>query len=306
MRVVTLLPAATEMVAALGGAGQLVGISHECDFPPELSGLPRVTLTSVDGEASSAAIDAEVRRLRTDGRPVIGIDARQLQALAPDLVITQGLCEVCAVADGEAYRLAEALPRPPRLLSLAATTLEGIFADLRAVAAAIGLPEEAEELEAGLRSRLRRLRSRQAAGRPRVVCIEWLEPLYLAGHWVPELVEAAGGEDVGAAPGTHSRPRDWTEIADLRPDLLAVMLCGFGVDRARRELAAVADPEAVRVLRSAPVWIVDGNAYTSRPGPRLVDGAERLQAMLQGRPMPGLVRWPPPPQPSPLPSRPTS
>jgi iron complex transport system substrate-binding protein len=301
MRVVTLLPAATEIVAALGGAGQLVGISHECDYPPEVTGLPRVTVTPVDAEAPSAAIDAEVRRLRSEGGPVIGVDAAQLRRLDPDLLVTQGLCEVCAVADGAVHRLAVAMEPPPRVLSLAATTLAGIFGDIRAVGTAIDLADEADELEAGLRHRLSRLRARRPPGRARVVCLEWLDPLYLAGHWVPELVDAAGGEDVGAAAGSHSQRRDWRDLAALRPDFLAVMLCGFGVERARRELACVADPEALSVLRSAPVWVVDGHAYTSRPGPRVVDGVDRLQAMLYDREMPGLVRWRPPTRPLPFP-----
>lgn len=306
MRVVTLLPGATEIVAALGGAGRLAGISHECDFPPEVTGLPRVTQTPVDPAAPGAAIDAEVRRLLSGGRPVIAVDAAMLRRLAPDLIVIQGLCQVCAVADGEVYRLADAMTPPPRVLSLSATTLDGIFGDIRAVGAALDLEDEADELVAGLRYRLGRLRAGRPAARARVVCLEWLDPLYLAGHWVPELLEAAGGEDVGAAPGSHSRPREWSEIRDLRPDLLAVMVCGFGVERSRRELDAVGCREALDLLHRLPVWIVDGNAYTSRPGPRVVDGAERLQAMLQGREMPGLVRWRPSARPLPLPPNPTS
>ena len=291
MRVVTLLPAATEIVAALGGAGHLVGISHECDYPPALMHLPRVTATTVDTEAPGAAIDAEVRRLRETGRPVIAADAEQLRRLAPDLIVTQGVCQVCAVADGEVRRLADALAPVPVVLSLQAATLAGIFEDIRAVARAIDLDPEADELVAGLESRLARLRARRPDGRPRVVCIEWLDPLYLAGHWVPELVAAAGGEDVGAARGSHSARREWGALAALRPDVVAIMLCGFGVERARRELAAVTDRAARAVLGAGPVWVLDGNAYTSRPGPRVVDGAERLAAMLHGREAPGLARW---------------
>jgi len=291
MRVVTLLPAATEIVAALGGAEHLVGISHECDFPPALLHLPRVTTTPVDVAAPGAAIDAEVRRLRAEGRPVIAVDAERLRTLRPDLIVTQGLCEVCAVADGEVRRLADALAPPPLVLALRATTLAGIFEDIRAVARAIALDDEADELVAGLASRLGRLRARRPAGRPRVLCIEWLDPLYLAGHWVPELVEAAGGEAIGAAPGSHSARWEWDELPAVRPDVVAVTLCGFGVERARQELAAVAAPAARGFLEARPVWILDGNAYTSRPGPRVVDGAERLQAMLQGREAAGLSRW---------------
>ncbi|HUF34387.1 MAG TPA: ABC transporter substrate-binding protein [Gemmatimonadales bacterium] len=287
----TLLPAATEIVAALGGAGHLVGISHECDYPPALMHLPRVTTTPVGTAAPSAAIDAEVRRLREAGRPVIAADAEQLRRLAPDLIITQGVCEVCAVADGEVRRLADALAPVPAVLSLRAASLAGIFDDIRAVARAIDLDPEADELVVGLESRLARLRSRRPDHRPRVVCIEWLDPLYLAGHWVPELVEAAGGEDLGAAPGSHSARREWSALPALRPDFVVTMLCGFGVARTQRELEAVTAPDARAALAARPVWIVDGNAYTSRPGPRVVDGAERLQAMLHGRDAPGLARW---------------
>lgn len=306
MRVVTLLPAATEIVAALGGAGRLAGISHECDFPPEVTGLPRVTRTPVDPAAPGTVIDAEVRRILAGGRPVIAVDAAMLRRLAPDLIVTQGLCEVCAVADGEVFRLADAMTPPPRVLSLTATTLHGIFGDIRALGAALDLADEADELVAGLRYRLGRLRARRPLARARVVCLEWLDPLYLAGHWVPELLDAAGAEDVGAAPGSHSRRREWAEIGGLRPHLLAVMVCGFGVERSQRELEAVARPEALELLHSLPVWILDGNAYTSRPGPRVVDGAERLQAMLEGRELPGLVRWRPSARPLPLPPNPTS
>jgi iron complex transport system substrate-binding protein len=221
---------------------------------------------------------------------VIGIDAEALRRLSPDLLITQSLCEVCAVADGEAHRLAAALDHPPRVLRLGGTTLSGVWQDIRAVGAALGLPHQAEALVAGLEDRLARLRADAPAARPRVLCVEWLDPLYLAGHWVPELVEAGGGRDVAAVPGSHSARREWREVAGLRPDLILVLLCGFGIERARAELEAVG-PEARAVLDSAPVWILDGNAYTSRPGPRLVDGAERIAAALRGRELPGLSRW---------------
>jgi iron complex transport system substrate-binding protein len=291
MRVVSLLPGATEIVATLGGADRLVGISHECDHPASVLDRPRVTTTPVDPRLSSAAIDAEVRRLRDGGRPVIGIDAAALRRLAPDLLITQSLCEVCAVADGEAYRLATALDRPPRVLGLGGTTLAGVWQDVRAVGAALGLTREAETLVAGLEGRLALLRADAPAARTRVLCVEWLDPLYVAGHWVPELVEAAGGADVAARPGSHSARLTWGEVARLRPDLVLVLLCGFGIERSLAELEAIG-PDAREVLGgAAPVWVLDGNAYASRPGPRLVDGAERIAAALRGREMPGIARW---------------
>ena len=295
MRVITLLPAATEIVAALGGAGYLVGISHECDYPASVQGLPRVTATPVDIAAPGAAIDAEVRRLRDAGRPVIGIAADLLHRLEPDLVITQGLCQVCAVADGEVHRLTAAMHPAPRVLSLDARNLDGIWTDIRRVGQALDLEDEAEELMLGLQSRMRRLLSAPPANAPRVLCVEWLDPLYLAGHWVPELVAAAGGQDVGAQPGIHSVRRRWGELSGLRPDHLVVMLCGFGIERARAELRSLQDSEALELLQQVPVSIIDGNAYTSRPGPRVVDGAQRIQWALAGRPSPDVERWQPQP-----------
>jgi iron complex transport system substrate-binding protein len=294
MRVMTLLPAATEMVAALGGADQLVGISHECDFPPTLGPIPRVTTTPIDPAAPGAAIDAEVRALRQARRAVIAVDAALLQRLAPDLIVTQDLCEVCAVADGEVHRLASALPRQPVVLSLGGRTLGGVWEDLRSVSRALGREGDGEALVTRLVSRLERLATGAPAHRPRVVCVEWLDPPFLAGHWIPELVEAAGGMDVGARAGAHSRRTTWPDIAALRPDLVIVMLCGFGVERSVIELHALLDAEGRRLLGDAPVWVIDGNAYTSRPGPRLVDGAERLRSAILGREMDGLIRWHPP------------
>ena len=292
MRVVSLLPAGTEIVAALGGTGHLVGISHECDYPRSVQGLPRVTSTPIDPRSSGAAIDAQVRRLREAGRPVIALDAGQIRKLRPDLIITQGLCEVCAVSDGEVYRLAEAIHPAPRVLALVARDLGGIWRDIHDVGTALDLADEAEELVLELQTRLQRLRP-MAAPSPRVLCIEWLEPLYLAGHWVPDLVEAAGGTDVAARPGAHSAVSTWETAAALRPDLVLVMLCGFGLERSRLELDRLDLPAAGQLLRSTPVWLLDGNAYTSRPGPRIVDGAERLQCAMVGEERAGLTRWQP-------------
>ena len=291
MRVVSLLPAATEIVAALGNQSLLVGISHECDYPASVLHLPRVTTTPIDIEASGAAIDAEVRRLSQAGEPVIAIDESALRQLAPDLIITQDLCQICAVSDGQVYRLAASLQPAPRVLSLSARNLAGVWRDIRAIGAALQLSDDAEELVLGLQSRLRTLALEPSAHSPRVLCIEWLDPLYLAGHWVPELVATAGGVDVGAAPGSRSARAEWADLTSLEPECLLVMLCGFDIERSRAELDQLVHPEALELFSRVPTWIMDGNAYTSRPGPRLVDGVRRMRAAFDGRTMAGLERW---------------
>ncbi len=285
---VTLLPAATEIVAALGDVSMLVGISHECDFPSWIQHLPRVTTTSVNAAADSVTIDAEVRSLRQSGKPVIAIDADQLRRLAPDLIIAQELCEVCAVSGGQVHRLATTLRPTPRVLSLTARDVGGIWTDIQSVGTALKLEDEAEELVLGLQSQLRKLRISRGVRRPRVLCVEWLDPVYLAGHWVPELIAAAGGIDVGAAPGTHSAQSSWSDLIRLEPDLIIIGLCGFGVDRTRGELERLQDSQALELLCRIPTWIIDGNAYTSRPDPRVVEGASRIRSAMLHQVMPGL------------------
>jgi iron complex transport system substrate-binding protein len=283
------------MVCALGADHDLVGVSHECDYPPAVTRLARVTVTPIDQSRPGVEIDAEVRALRAAGRPVIGVNPDQLRALAPEIVLTQDLCEVCAVADGEVHRLADSLDRPPRIISLTARDLDGIWHDIRVVGESIGRRENAERLVAALTARLARLGDTQPAARPKVLCVEWLDPLYLAGHWVPQLIEAAGGADVGAVAGFHSVATRWENVADTRPELVIVAICGFGVERAFKELADLADNHWLN-SSSCPVWVLDGNAFTSRPGPRVVEGAELMQSALLGIERPGLIRYEKDPQ----------
>jgi iron complex transport system substrate-binding protein len=289
-RIVSLLPAATEIVCALGAEDSLVGISHECDYPPSVTPLPRVTLTTIDQARAGVEIDAEVRRLRSAGKAVIGVDADQLVALAPDVILTQDLCEVCAVVDGEVHRLARSLDPLPRMISLTARDLGGIWEDIRVVGEAIGLGHQARSLVAALRQRLSSLAADPPAPRPRVVCIEWLDPLYLAGHWVPQLIDAAGGLDVGAVAGSHSVVTDWERIFAGAPDLVIVAICGFGIERSFKELAALDDNHWLNST-SSPVWVLDGNAFTSRPGPRVVEGAALIQSAMRGIERRGLARY---------------
>jgi iron complex transport system substrate-binding protein len=283
MRVVSLLPAATEIVAALGGLGRLVGVSHECDFPPEVRSLPRVTRTHVDPAMPSAAIDRAMAEARRTGISPVEVDVDLMAHLRPDVLIGQSVCDVCAVGEGELARVVATLMPTPWVVTLHAHTLDQVFLDIGKVGEALELRDEAEELDAGLRYRLRRVQTRHAAPlhKPRVLVLEWLDPPYVAGHWVPELVELAGGQDVAGTPGEPSRARPWQELAALAPDVVVVALCGFDIPRAQTELAAVTDPHARAVL-GRRVEFLDGNAYTSRPGPRLVDAAETLARLIRG------------------------
>lgn len=297
MRVVSLLPAATEIVTALGGRGMLVGVSHECDYPPEVRSLPHVTRTRIDAAQSSGAIDRAIAEAKRTGASPIEVDARLVAHLRPDVIIGQAQCEVCAVGEGALASLVAALMPTPWVVTLHAHTLEGVFQDIRKVGEALGLPCEATELIAGLRYRVRRLARRRvperrggggSGGEPRpagpelrVLVLEWLDPPYVAGHWVPELVALAGGTDVGNVAGGPSRVRPWGELAALAPDLVIVALCGFDVPRAQQELQAVTDADAQALFRRR-VEFLDGNAYTSRPGPRLVDAAALMSRWIAG------------------------
>jgi len=284
MRVVSLLPAATEIVAALGALGRLVGVSHECDFPPEVRSLPRVTRTRIDPAMPSGAIDRALADAKRTGVSPVEVDINLVAHLRPDVLIGQSVCDVCAVGEGELTRLVTTLMPTPWLVTLHAHTLDEVFLDIRKVGEALELRDEAEELEAGLRYRLRRVAARVQGSTkvPRVLVLEWLDPPYVAGHWVPELVALAGGQDVGSTAGERSRPRPWDELTALAPDLVVVALCGFDVPRAQVELDAVTDREARVLLERRRVEFLDGNAYTSRPGPRLVDSAEILTRLILG------------------------
>lgn len=281
MRIVSLLPGATEMVAALGALDDLVAVSHECDYPAAVRDLPRVTTSPIDPTASSRGIDFAVRAALERGEPVIGVDAAALRSAAPDVILTQSLCEVCAVDGDEVRTLADTLDKEARVLSLGGTDVQGVLADIRAVGSAIGRSPEAEHLVNDLTRRYAAISAdTSATSRSRVVCIEWLDPVFLAGHWVPELVAAAGGEDVGAKAGEHSRQVDWAHVASLEPDVMLIMPCGFDVERTRAELPELKDETARRLLSETPYRILDGNAYTSRPGPRIVEAVERIREAL--------------------------
>ena len=281
-RVVSLLPAATEIVAALGALDQLVGVTHECDHPAAVARLPRVTASAVDRDAPSAAIDAEVRELAASGAPVFTLDAAVLASLEPDVVLTQTLCDVCALPAGAVDRAIAALPDAPTAVTLAATTLDGVWEDVRRVGEAIGRGAEAEALVDASVARLRRVHEVLKAARtprPRVAVLEWLDPPFAAGHWVPELVRRAGGVDVLAQAGAHSTVVGVEAVRAATPEVLLLAPCGFDVERAACEGAALLERGEWCWARACDVWALDGNALTSRPGPRLVDAVETMAAV---------------------------
>lgn len=283
MRIVSLLPAATEIVAALGAGSELVGVTHECDHPPAVASLPRVTRSAVDATRAPGEIDREVRALASTGGALFALDEARLAALAPDVMLTQALCEVCAVDEGDVRALAARLAPAPAVVTLGGTTLGGVFDDVRRVAGAIGRAPQGEAVVAELEARVRAVHERlkaERAPRPRVAVIEWTDPLYAAGHWTPELVRRAGGVDVLAQAGEHSRPVTADAVRAATPEAVIIAPCGFDLARATAELER---------LRASPEWewardvawhALDGNAFLSRPGPRLVDALEALAHLL--------------------------
>jgi iron complex transport system substrate-binding protein len=281
-RIVSLLPAATEIVAALGALDQLVGVTHECDHPAGAMHLPRVTASAIDRDSSSAAIDAGVRALASAGAPVFTLDAALVTALAPQVLLTQSVCEVCALPESEVERAVRALAVAPAVVSLGGTTLDGVWEDVRRVGDAIGRRTEAEALIAAAVARMRRVHETLRAARaprPRVAVIEWMDPLFAAGHWSSELVRRAGGVDVLAEPGAHSVQVDAGTVRASDPEVLLFAPCGFEVDRAAREAHALLEGDAWRWARDRAAWALDGNALTSRPGPRLEDAIEVMASI---------------------------
>ncbi|MFL5618975.1 MAG: ABC transporter substrate-binding protein [Gemmatimonadaceae bacterium] len=281
-RIVSLLPAATEIVAALGAIDQLVGVTHECDHPSSAMHLPRVTGSAIDRDASSAAIDADVRALASAGAPVFTLDVALVASLAPQVLLTQSVCEVCALPESEVDRAVAALAVAPAVVSLGGTTLEGVWDDIRRVGDAIGRCAEAEALIATATARMRRVHETLKAARaprPRVAVIEWMDPLFVAGHWSPELVRRAGGMDVLAAPGAHSVQVGVEAVRAADPEVLLFAPCGFDVGRAAREAEALLDTDDWRWANDRAAWALDGNSLTSRPGPRLVDAIEVMAAI---------------------------
>lgn len=284
MRIASLLPSATEIVCALGLEDQLVAVMHECDFPPSVRDKPVVTASVLRANATSRHIDRHIRRMVHEGSSLYHLDADRLQGLQPDLVLTQELCAVCAVSYPIVETAARRLGGTTQLVSLEPESLADVFGHIRLVGRLTGQQRLAETVVARLQERVADVRRRLAGSAPRrVVCLEWIDPLFGGGHWNPELVTLAGGVDPLGRPGQPARVISFAEVIAAAPDVIVVMACGFSLERSLREMPLLerrpgwADLPAVR---RGEVYVVDGNAYFSRPGPRLVDSLEILAGLL--------------------------
>ncbi|MGO9823106.1 MAG: ABC transporter substrate-binding protein [Solirubrobacteraceae bacterium] len=273
------MPSATEMLFALGLGPEVVAVTHECDYPPAARQLPRVTRDMLPNGLSSAQIDAAVKERTLIGESIYALDADALGELEPDLIVTQALCSVCAVSFEDVRAIAEEIPTRPRVISLDPHTVGEVLGDARTLARATDSNDAAVELVRDAAARIDRIRvAVKDARRPRVVALEWLDPPFAAGHWTPQLIEFAGGEDVLGFPGENSEERSWEEVAAARPDIVIVMPCGYDADIAHREAEMHRDELAT--LGAGGVVAVDASAYFSRPGPRIVDGLELLASIL--------------------------
>ena len=286
MRIVSLVPHATELLFALGLGDQVVAVTHECDFPPAARDRPKITSDRLAPDLSAGAIDAAVRELTERGEAIYALDERRLRALEPDLIVTQELCPVCAVSYEEVVDVADAIPSSPRVVALDPKTLGESFADARTIAQATGARDAALDLVARQRLRVDAVRVAVRGAPPvPVAALEWLDPVFVAGHWTPQLVELAGGRDVLGFPGEPSQRSTWEAVAAARPEVVVCMPCGYDAERARDEALDFADE--LRTLGARRVVAVDASAYFSRPGPRLVDGLELLAHLLHPDRVPG-------------------
>jgi iron complex transport system substrate-binding protein len=285
MRVASLLPSATEMVYFAGAGDALVGVTHECDHPPDVERLPSLTSSKIGHDMTSAEIDAAVEKHLTDTGSIYALDVSLLEKLAPDLIITQGLCDVCAISMDLVEEAVAGLENEPGVLSLNPTSLHDVLRDAIRVGEALGRGDETREKVAVLEERLARVEEvTRGLPRPRVGSIEWLDPPFSAGHWVPEMVRIAGGEELFARAGEPSARLTWEEVFEAAPEVLVLMPCGFGtgraVEEARHVLPGLSGWKDLPAVKDGRVWAVDANSYFSRPAPRLVDGVEILGGIL--------------------------
>lgn len=285
-RIVSLLASATEIVCALGHRDALVARSHECDFPEDVARLPSVTETKIAHHRPSAAIDREVRTIVEQGLSVYRVDAERLRALKPDVIVTQTQCEVCAVSFKDLEgALADWTGTAPHVVPLAPYALADVWQDIVRVADALSVPERGRRLVAGFEARIAAIaaKARSLRARPCVACVEWIDPLMAAGNWVPELVELAGGCNLFGAPGAHSPWLEWDALRASDPDVILVLPCGFGIPRIRAEMPALTclpGWSSLSAVRKGHIYLLDGNRYFNRSGPRLVESLEILAEIL--------------------------
>jgi iron complex transport system substrate-binding protein len=287
MRIVSLVPHATELLFALGLGDDVVAVTHECDHPAQALELPRVTKDRLPPGLTAAEIDAAVRASVAGENTIYELDTELLHELEPDLIVTQELCPVCAVSYDEVVREAEQIESCPKVIALDPKTIGETMGDIRTIAAATGTRDAALDLVARQRARIDRVRvAVKDADRPSVVAIEWFDPVFVAGHWTPQLIELAGGVDVLGFPGEHSEQMSWEAVAAAQPDVVVCMPCGYDAQRSLAEAQQFAEP--LRSVGARRVVAVDAAAYFSRPGPRLVDGLELMAHVLH----PDLVEFP--------------
>jgi iron complex transport system substrate-binding protein len=287
MRIASLVPSSTEMAFALGLGESVVAVTHECDYPPEAADRPHLTRSVIPEGLTSAEIDRAVRERTEAGLALYELDEPLLAELEPDLIVTQAVCEVCAVSFDDVRAAAARLPSRPKVISLDPMRLEDVLADIPRLAAAAGAGAAGDDLWSDARRRIDAVEAAVAGEpRPSVAALEWLDPLFVGGHWVPRMVELAGGRDVLGVAGARSRTMEWEELEGAQPDVVVSMPCGYGIDEAARETLLKQDE--LRRL-DARVVAVDASSFFSRPGPRLVDGIELLAHLLH----PGSVPAPP-------------
>ena len=280
MRIVSLLPAATEIICALGLDKRLVGVTHECDYPAHVAALPKVTRTDIPPDATSGEIDRLVRDRVNTTSALYTLDLDVLRQLAPNLIVTQALCGVCAVAEDEVAAAACSLANTPDVVNLTPGTIWDVFDCVRHVANAAGVPERAGRVVQELSVRVDAVAQRnQARTAPTVAFLEWLDPPFSSGHWTPELIRLSGGRDLFGREGERSRTLSWDEVIASQPDVLVIACCGFGIERTLGEMHlvhSVGGWDDLPAVRNGRVYVLDGSQYFSRPGPRLVDGLELL------------------------------
>jgi iron complex transport system substrate-binding protein len=292
-RIVSFLPSATEMVCALGLGDRLLGVTHECDYPPEVVGKPIVVRSVLPIESmSQSEIDSAVTQRLRDGLSLYRVDENLMQEIAPELIVTQDLCEVCAPSGNEVTQVLNGLASKPQILWLTPKNLEEIFDNLRELGAATGRSELAETLIADGRARLERIgaTTRTMSSRPRVFCMEWMDPVYCCGHWVPEMVRIAGGIDEIGREGADSVRVLWKDVLQWKPEVLIVMPCGFDLEKAAdqaRQLFTYPGWADLPAVRNGRAFAVDANSYFARPGPRVIPGTELLAHLIH----PELFAW---------------